>query len=214
MIETRVKTMTRSRVFSLAAILMLAGRPAAAQEPIGAEEIITVPIEVRFDLLHPCIENRHQDASMGMSADVFVDGHLDRSVTNHNGTGRDQLELTTGSHEIRVTAAGFSDDHKTIRIRANATQRFAFHVRSGSRIAVEVMRTHDPGKANRWLRKLVRKGQPATVRTIPPEGNEPELLVVQIGPLPTCEAAAQRIEFIAEEFDRAAYVVPLLRSPN
>ena len=54
---------------------------------------------------------------MAMSADVFVDGQLDRSVTNHNGTGRTQLQLTAGSHDIRVAAPGYSEDKKTIRVR-------------------------------------------------------------------------------------------------
>ncbi len=212
MIEHRAKTTTRlkSAVFSLFGILVWQpGLPAAAETSTQGEALITVPIEIRFDLMIPCIENRHLDASMGMSADVYVDGHLDRSVTNHNGTGREQLELTVGSHEIVVTAEGYPEDRKTVMVRGNSVQKFAFHVRSGARIAVEVIRTHDVGKATRWMRKLRRKGQPATIRTIPPEGNEAELLAVQLGPLPTCEAAEQRIEFIEDEFDRASYIVPL-----
>ena len=62
------------------------------------------------------------------------------------------------------------------------------------------------------MKKLRRKGQPATIRTVAPIGdNEPELLVVQVGPLPTCDAAARKVELIEEGFDRDAYVVPLVQ---
>lgn len=210
MFEHRAKTRSHTiRTMVLGVLVSSTVLATVTQARADGQELVTVPIEVRFDLINPCIENRLQDASMGMSADVFVDGDLDRSVTNHNGMGREQLELTVGSHDIEVTAFGYSGDKKTIVVRDNASQKFAFHVRSGSRIAVEVMRTHVPNKAHRWLDKLRRKGQPAIIRTIsPPEGNEPEVLAVQLGPLPTCEAAEQRIDFVEEEFDRAAYIVP------
>ncbi len=193
--------------------LQLSISPIAAQAAsAGDEALAQIPIEVRFDMLDPCIEYKGEDPSIGMSADVLVDGHLDRSVINHNGSGREQLNLTAGAHEIEVRAEGYSADKKTIMVRRNATQRFAFHVRTEVQIVVEVMRTNDPDRAHKLLRKLSKAGEPATIRTIYPEPeSQAQLLVVQVGPFPTCDAAKKKVELFETEYERTAYVVALPR---
>ncbi len=195
-------------------LLSLVGLPlsilpfAAQAQPATDAALNRVPIEVRFDMLNPCIEQKLNDPSIGMSADVYVDGHLDRSVVNHNGSGREQLELTAGAHDVEVTAEGYSADQKTIMVRDDARQRFAFHVRTEVEIVVEVTRTHDPEVAHKLLKKLSKAGEPATIRTIHPESTtEPQLLVVQIGPFPNCAAAEKKAALFEAEHERAAYVV-------
>ncbi len=193
---------------SLVAIQLTISPLTGQTESTRDQALIRVPIEVRFDLLTPCIEQKRDDPSIGMAADVFVDGHLDRSVINHTGSGREELELTAGAHDVEVTAAGFSSDKKTIMVRPGSNQRFAFHVRADVQIAVELMRTNDPDRAHKLVRKLTRAGEPATIRTVQPDsGTQPELLLVQVGPFPTCYAAQRQAELFEHRYERAVYVV-------